>query len=89
MSENKELQQTDIDVINSNLVETNIRFLGDKNTISQIVQLLAYIRHAVKYNDHLHIDVEIGKYVMNSPLVFDVNGQEIADLVPQNIAHIN
>jgi len=37
MSENKELQQTDIDVINSNLVETNIRFLGDKNTISQIV----------------------------------------------------
>ena len=89
MSENKELSQTDIDVINSNLVETNIRFLGDKSTISQIVQLLAYIRHAVKYNDHLHIDVEIGKYVMNSPLAFDVNGQEIADLVPQSTAHIN
>lgn len=34
MSENKELSQTDIDVINSNLVETNIRFLGDKSTIS-------------------------------------------------------
>ena len=92
MSEKETVEQKsqgNIDVINQNLVETNVRFLGDKTSISQVVQLLAYIRHALKYNDHIHIDVEIGKYVVNSPFAFDVNGQEIADLVPQKTININ
>lgn len=88
MSENP-VEQASIDVINKNLVETQVRLLGDKTTIGQVVQLLAYIRHAIKYNDHIHLDVEIGKYVMNTPFAFDVNGQEIADLVPQEKTNIN
>ena len=82
-------QQQNVEIINQNLVETQIKILGDKTTISQVVQLLAYIRHAIKYNLNTHIDVQIGKYVMNTPFAMDVNGQEIQDLVTQSKAEIN
>ena len=82
-------EQQDVEIINKNLVETQIKILGDKTTISQVVQLLAYIRHAIKYNLSTNIDVQIGKYVMNTPFAMEVNGQEIQDLVTQNKAEIN
>lgn len=81
--------EQNVDVVNKNLVETNIRFLGDKTTIAQIVQLLAYIRHAVKYNLQTEINVKIGHKIMNTPLAMDVNEQEISDYVTQPEAEIN
>lgn len=82
-------QKEHIDVINKNLVETTVRFLGDVGTISQIVELLAYIRHGIKNNMNTKITVQIGKNIANTPFVFDVNGQEIKDYILQPVIEIN
>lgn len=81
--------KNNINVINSNLVETNIRFYGDVKTITQIVQLLAYIRHAIKYNLKTDINVKICHNIINTPLVMDVNEQEISDYITQSNVEIN
>lgn len=75
--------------INRRLVETNVRFIGDKDTISQIVLLLAYIRHAVKNNLKIDIKVSIGNNIVNKELMFDVNNQEISDYITKDILAIN
>lgn len=84
-----ELDIQDIDVINKNLVETTIRMLGDVTTISQVIELLAYIRHGVKNNLNTEIKVKIGKNIVNTPFAFDVNGQEIKDYILQSEIEIN
>jgi len=85
----EDLKKETVDETNSRLVETNVKFIGDKSTISQIVMLLAYIRHAVKNNLRKDITVNIGKYVVNKELLFDVNGQEIDDFITQDFIEIN
>lgn len=47
---NSDFQFKNNNIVNNNLVETDIKLLGDHKIIEQIVRLLAYIRHAVKYN---------------------------------------
>lgn len=89
MEEKRDSNKETIDETNHRLVETNVRFVGDKSTISQVVMLLAYIRHAVKNNLRKDINVEIGKYVANKELLFDVNGQEIDDFISQDFIEIN
>lgn len=78
-----------LDIVNKNLTDTQVRLFGDQTTIAQIVQLLAYIRHAIKYNMQAEIKVKIGNKVINTPLALDVNGQEIKDFVCQPEAEIN
>lgn len=78
-----------IEVINKSLVDTNVHLIGDMTTISQIVQLLAYIRHAVKNNSQQDILVKIGRNVVNTPLAMDVNGQEVKDFIAQDFIDIN
>lgn len=75
--------------LNTNLVDTIVHFVGDKTTIGQIVQLLAYIRHAVKNNIETDINVSICKNVVGTELMFDVNGQQINDYKTQPHADIN
>ena len=75
--------------INRRLVETNVRFIGDKDTISQIVLLLAYIRHAVKNNLKTDIKVSIGNNIVDKELMFDVNNQEISDYITKDTLEIN
>ena len=75
--------------INKRLTTTDIRLIGDKSTIAQIVQLLAYIRYAVQNNMKTEIRVPIGQYVVNTVLHFDVNGQQVPDLVAQSVSEIN
>lgn len=75
--------------VNERLVDTNVHFIGDKQTISQIVLLLAYIRHAVKNNLNTDIKISIGKHIVNRELAFDVNNQEIADYITQKTLEIN
>lgn len=74
---------------NQNLVTTDIRMLGNSTTICQIVQLLAYIRHAIQTNTQYNIQVLIGNNVANSEFTFDVNGMEVQDYIPKPTIEIN
>lgn len=79
----------EIKVPAANVVETHVRFVGNMSTISSIVKLLAYIRHAVKNNLNTDLTVHIGKNVVNTELAFDVNNQEISDYKIQKSIEIN
>lgn len=68
-------------VFKPNLVETDVRIIGDSQAISQVVLLLAYIRHALRNNLHTKIEVEVGKDIANIDFAFDVNQQEIKDYI--------
>jgi hypothetical protein len=72
-----------------NLVETNIRCIGDKTTVCQIVELLAFIRNSVANNREENITVKIGHKVANAKFLFDVNQLEIPDLKTQPVVEIN
>ncbi len=79
----------EVKVPTSNVVETHVRFVGNMSTISSIVKLLAYIRHAVKNNLTTDLTVSIGKHIVNTELAFDVNNQEISDYKIQKSIEIN
>ena len=83
-SRNETVEQT-----NARLVDTLVHFVGDKSTISQVVMLLASVRHAVKNNLRKDIVVQIGKNVVNKELLFDVNNQEIDDYIAKDFIEIN
>lgn len=82
-------QSNEVKVPASNVVETHVRFVGNMSTISSIVKLLAYIRHAVKNNLTTDLTVSIGKHIVNTELAFDVNNQEISDYKIQKTIEIN
>ncbi len=81
--------QGELDSHNNNLVETTVRFLGDRTIIAEIVQLLAYIRNGVKNNVKGDIVVTLGQTVANPSLMMDVNGLQVPDLVVQDKIQIN
>lgn len=73
----------------NNFVETNIKVIGDKTTVCQVVQLLAYIRHAIKNSERADITVKVGRNIADGHFLFDVNGLEIPDLITQKFVDIN
>lgn len=73
----------------ANLAEADIKLIGDKTIICQIVQFLAYVRHAIKNNLQKDINVSIGNNIANGQLLFDVNGLEIPDLITQDHIDLN
>lgn len=81
--------EKNVDETNKNFVETNIKVIGDKTTVCQIVQLLAYIRHTIKNGEKTDITVKIGRNVADGHFLFDVNGLEIPDLITQKFVEIN
>lgn len=58
---------------NPNLTNSVVRLIGDKFTICQVIQLLAYIRHAIKEDKPTHIDVKLCHNIANGEFIFDVN----------------
>jgi len=74
---------------NVTLTETDMHMFGDRGVIAQVVQLVAYIRHAVKNNLQTEITVRIGNTVANSEFMFDVNGCQVPDLRTQPVAEVN
>lgn len=66
---------------NSNLVETNVKMIGNKTIIAEVVQLLSYIRHALRNNVKTELNVKLGTTVANVDFMFDVNGMQVPDLV--------
>lgn len=85
----KEIEQPHSLINDSNLVETQIKLITDRTTACQIVQFLAYLRHAIKNNTQATINIKIGSKIANGKLLFDVNGLEIPDLITQDLVEIN
>ena len=81
--------QAELDSYNNNLVDTNVHLMGDKTVVAQIIQLLAYIRHAVQNNMKTKIEVDLNNTVANVPLMMDVNGMQVPDLVTVEKVRIN
>ncbi len=81
--------QADLDNYNNNLVDTNVHLMGDKTVIAQVVQLLSYIRHAVRNNLKTTIEVDIPNTVANVPFMMDVNGMDVPDLVTVSKVQVN
>ena len=63
--------QAELDSYNNNLVETNVRLMGDKTVVGQVLQLLSYIRHAVRNNMKTTIEVDIANTVANVPFMLE------------------
>lgn len=74
-----------------NLVDTptEVKMIGNFDTICQVVNLLAYIRHCIKNNEQKDITVKIGHNISDSSFMFDVNGLEISDKITQDEISIN
>ena len=81
--------QAEVDNYNNNLVETNVRLLGDKMIVAEVVQLLSYIRHDIRNNMKTTIEVDINNTVANAQFALDVNGMAVPDLVTVNKVQVN
>lgn len=81
--------QAELDNYNNNLVETDVHLMGDKTVVAQVVQLLSYIRHAVRNNLKTTIEVDIANTVANVPFMMSVNGMEVPDLVAVKKTKVN
>lgn len=81
-SQVKQFQEND-------LLEANIRMIGDATTIADIVKLIAYIRHAIQNKEQATITVDIGKNVNSDFFGFQVNQSEIRDYLTQSQVSIN
>ena len=81
--------QGDIDVYNNSLADTTVHMIGNSTVIAQVIQLLAYIRHGIRNNMKADINVKLGCTVANVPFMFDVNGQEVPDMVLVDKTQIN
>lgn len=81
--------QAEIDNYNNSLVEVNVRLMGDKTVVGQVLQLLSYIRHAVRNNMKTTIEVDVSNTVANVPFMLDANGLEVPDLVTVSKVQVN
>lgn len=70
-------------------IETDIKIIGNKNTITQIVILMAYIRHIIKSNKPSDILLKIGKNRSGDFFAIQVNDYEIDDINPTKTLEIN
>ena len=62
---------------NNSLKQVDIRLMGDKTIIAQTIQLLAYIRHAIRNNLKTNINISIENTVANLDYMFDANGMQV------------
>lgn len=72
-----------------NPVETDIKLIGNQETIVQIVALLSYIRNLLNTSTEGEIKVSVGKNINSNFFAMSVNNQEIADLKAKNFIEIN
>ena len=77
---------------NVTLADAEIKMFGDRTVLAQIAQLVAYIRHAIKNDTPTEIKLSICKSdstVAGAEFMFDLNGCQVPDLVPQREVFIN
>lgn len=63
------------------LAEATVKLIGDRATVCQVVQLLAFVRNAIRSGAKKTISVDLCRKVNGGKLLFDVNGMEIPDLI--------
>lgn len=76
-------------IFDPNLTNSIVRLIGDKYTICQVIELLAYIRHAIKNDMQCEINLKIGHKIAGGQFMFDVNQLEIPDYKTQSTFEIN
>ena len=77
---------------NVTLADAEIKMFGDRTVLAQIAQLVAYIRYAIKNDTPTEIKLSICKSdstVAGAEFMFDLNGCQVPDLVPQQEVFIN
>jgi hypothetical protein len=74
---------------NDNNKPVFINILGDKRIVSEIILLLADIRHALTQDDEINLNVKINSRHKANPILFTVNNQEIEDYKPELTNYIN
>ena len=79
-----EQQMRENQLQNIKIGNSEVRMIGDKIVLVQVIKLLAYIRHALQNNLKTSIDVKIGEKIANVDFKFDVNQLPIDDLITQN-----
>ena len=72
-----------------NPVETDVKLIGNQETIVQIVALLSYIRNLINTSTEGDIKISVGKNINSNYFAFSVNNQEIADLKAKTSININ
>lgn len=83
----KDNQKTSPNIFNP--IETDIKLIGNQETIVQIVALLSYIRNLLNNSAEGDIKVSVGKNINSNYFAFSVNNQEIADLKAKTEININ
>lgn len=68
---------------------SEVKMIGDKMILIQVVKLLAYIRYAIENNLKTELTVKFGEKIANGEFKFDVNGLPIGDLVIQKELEIS
>ena len=74
---------------NLRIGNSEVKMIGDKMILIQVVKLLAYIRYAVQNNLKTELVVKFGEKIANGEFKFDVNGLPIGDLILQKEISIN
>ena len=74
---------------NLSLTQTDVHMFGDGAILMQVVQLLSYIRHAVRNNMETEITLKFGREIANAEFNFDANGFVVPDLIPKGEVQIN
>jgi len=69
--------------------EADIRMFGDKTTLTQIVLLLAYLRHHIQNKIPGEIKVSVGKHLETEAFTFSVNDQEVPQVIAEKELEIN
>ena len=77
-------QMRENQIKNFKIGNSEVRLIGDKIILVQVIKLLAYIRHAIQNGMKTNIDVKIGQRIANAEFTFDVNQLPIDDLITQD-----
>lgn len=70
-------------------VETDIKLIGTKNVNGQIVLLLAYIRNLLKNPRGGEIKISVGKNIRTDFFAFQVNDEQVPDILARETLDIN
>ena len=86
IDEDKLLQQQMLEnqIKNFKIGNSEVRMIGDKIVLVQIIKLLAYIRNAIQSNTKTTISVKVGQRIANAQFTFYVNQLPIDDLIAQD-----
>ena len=69
--------------------ESEVRLVGDRNVLIQVIMLLAYVRDAIRRNEPSEIKVEIGKSIQNGEFDFLLDNERVDDVRMAESIQIN